>query len=633
MSECLPINKNISVYEGDDCTLKFTSELGDLTGYTVKFQARIDTSSRYAIIDLDGQVTDTSGGYEVTFPSNSTLGRSSDKAYRYDIKLTAPNKAIHTAQYGMMEIKPRTTDIGDTTALPIDGDMKKSVYDTDDSGVVDAAESISTAASAHPGEYYGKDSQGVLGFHTPVGANGNNIDVSSLVNNALIKWDATRQKFVNAQVYSNDAGSISLEPSSLNIGSHRLSSSAETLTVTNLVTDKIYAPLWQEIGFEKGLGYVRIYGKAKKNPIQTDISQDLTNPSFTIPVVDNLSNFGADINLTNPATNVEIHVTEESKGMDIWLYKAGDLKAGPQTIMFENPADFRGGNKYRVTVKSSDGSDVVLKGGVGFDGTLIPAFTTYFTDWKDEIVSTRSWVESLGLIQDLSMSGGTLTAHKQDGTVSVLTLPDPADLDAVKKQVEAHETAINNHGNTLAAHENQIQTNTNNIKLALDASTKNAESIVTSRKNAASGFSLEQNKAAKTITIKMTSESGIIDTGVIDLTGWFDGGGTAPTPDHIIYYGFSEHPPMDEAEILRLGTKKTVPTVAGLDISITRSDITPKNIWVWLPDSVGTIKGFTFSGFLSTWASTAVSVAGAPGKFYQSPHPTSATTVNFEVTQ
>ncbi|ARM71074.1 hypothetical protein pVco7_gp086 [Vibrio phage pVco-7] len=396
MTGYIPIKDTIEVYEGDDITIPFKAGMGNITGYTVTLQARISMASRYSILDVQGVITNgTAGEYNVVFPSASTLGKGHSKPYFYDIKLTAPNGKIYTDRQGELFIEPRTTEI-DPSKVPLQyGDMNKSVYDTDDNGIVDSAEKVAGADSANAGEYYGKNSNGVLGWHTPVGAGGGNIDVSTLTDNALIKWDASAQKFVNSGVKSNDDGSLSLEPSSLDLGSHTLSSSAENLMVTNKVSKQIYAPLWQEVGYNKDTGYIRKYGTAKTNPIQTVNDQDLTNPSFTIPVVDNITNFGCDIELAQDATNIEIHVTDVVTDEDIWSIALGDLTAGKHHIDFYNPADFRAGNTYRVKIHSTDGSDVVLKGGTGFGNQLIPAFTTYFTDWSDLTVTTTKDIERL----------------------------------------------------------------------------------------------------------------------------------------------------------------------------------------------------------------------------------------------
>lgn len=127
MSSCIPIKENITVYEGDDCELNFTSSIKNLTGYGVKLQARIDTSSRYAIMDVNGTITDADAGeYSVTFPSASTLGKAQEKAYHFDIKLTSTDDKVHTDRYGMMLIEARTTDLLSTQTVAIYGvDVEK----------------------------------------------------------------------------------------------------------------------------------------------------------------------------------------------------------------------------------------------------------------------------------------------------------------------------------------------------------------------------------------------------------------------------------------------------------------------------------------------------------------------------
>ncbi|AUS01874.1 coil containing protein [Vibrio phage 2.044.O._10N.261.51.B8] len=122
MLKCTPIKENITVYEGDDCTLEFVSSLGDITGASIRLQARIDTSSRYAIIDVDGVILDaTAGSYSVILPSGDTLGKASEDAYYYDIKITKANGSVHTDRSGMMTIDARTTDLTTTKTTTVYG--------------------------------------------------------------------------------------------------------------------------------------------------------------------------------------------------------------------------------------------------------------------------------------------------------------------------------------------------------------------------------------------------------------------------------------------------------------------------------------------------------------------------------
>ncbi|CAH9015432.1 conserved hypothetical protein [Vibrio phage 393E50-1] len=122
MLKCTPIKENITIYEGDDCTLEFSSSLGDITGASIRLQARIDTSSRYAIIDVSGTILDaTAGSYSVILPSNDTLGKAQLDAYYYDIKITKSDGSVHTDRSGMMTIDARTTDLTTTTTTTVYG--------------------------------------------------------------------------------------------------------------------------------------------------------------------------------------------------------------------------------------------------------------------------------------------------------------------------------------------------------------------------------------------------------------------------------------------------------------------------------------------------------------------------------
>lgn len=122
MARYTPDMEEIYVYEGDDTSMVFTSKLGDITGYTIKLQARITMVSRYAIVDVNGVVTSGSTGeYIIVFPSLETLGKGNIKPYYYDIKLTAPDGKVHTDRQGELIIEPRTTELLTQTTIAIYG--------------------------------------------------------------------------------------------------------------------------------------------------------------------------------------------------------------------------------------------------------------------------------------------------------------------------------------------------------------------------------------------------------------------------------------------------------------------------------------------------------------------------------
>lgn len=122
MARYTPDIEEIYVYEGDDTSMDFTSKLGDITGYTVKLQARITMGSRYAILDVNGIVkSGSTGAYTVVFPSLDTLGKGSVKPYYYDIKLTSPDNKVHTDRQGELLIEPRTTELISHSTIAIYG--------------------------------------------------------------------------------------------------------------------------------------------------------------------------------------------------------------------------------------------------------------------------------------------------------------------------------------------------------------------------------------------------------------------------------------------------------------------------------------------------------------------------------
>ncbi|QIG60644.1 hypothetical protein VPT02_068 [Vibrio phage VPT02] len=249
------------------------------------------------------------------------------------------------------------------------------------------------------------------------GAPGDGIDYSHLTQGQIPKWDATAKRFTNSGVTSKEDGSITLEPASLHLGSHSISSSAENVTFTNVVTNKVYAPLWQEVGYGTKTGYIRSHGPRLEVELETDNSKDLINPFFNYTAPADASLFGARIEVAQDATNVEVHVLLNNE--ELWLVRLGDLSAGEQDIFFPNPADFKAGNTYDVRVSSSDGSDVILKGSQ-YD---TPKATLHVAKWTDEIVASQEWLKTLKLVNDITLSGDQFSFTMLDGTSKTVTLP------------------------------------------------------------------------------------------------------------------------------------------------------------------------------------------------------------------
>lgn len=249
------------------------------------------------------------------------------------------------------------------------------------------------------------------------GAPGSGIDYTHLRGGQIPKWDATAKRFTNSGVKSEQDGSITLEPASIHLGSHTISSSAENVTFANTVTRKVYSPLWQEVEPGTNTGYIRAHGALINLDLETDNSKDLTNPSFVYTAPADASLFGAVIEVAQDATNVEIHVHLNNE--ELWLARIGDLAAGTQNIVFSNPADFRAGESYDVSVSSSDGSDVILKG----SQTDTPKATIRVAQWTDEIVASQEWLKTQKLVNDVMLTGDQFSFTMLDGTNKTVTIP------------------------------------------------------------------------------------------------------------------------------------------------------------------------------------------------------------------
>ncbi|QDF14765.1 hypothetical protein PONTUS_140 [Vibrio phage Pontus] len=239
-----------------------------------------------------------------------------------------------------------------------------------------------TAAYVYKGSAWQAIATNFKGDKGAPGAPGDGIDYSHLKDNQLPKWDSKTKMFISSGVRSLEDGSISLEPASMHLGSHTISSSAENVTFTNIVTRKTYSPLWQEVAPGAKTGYIRAHGEYQDVILGADGSVDLLNPSFIYTAPTDASIFGATIELSRDATNVEIHV--EFNNEELWLARLGDLSAGERKILFSNPADFKMGNNYRVIIDSSDGSEVILKG----SNFNTPKATLHAAKWEDRVVTS-----------------------------------------------------------------------------------------------------------------------------------------------------------------------------------------------------------------------------------------------------
>ncbi|MGL5582263.1 MAG: hypothetical protein ACRDCE_15065 [Cetobacterium sp.] len=137
------------------------------------------------------------------------------------------------------------------------------------------------------------------------------------------------------------------------------------------------------------------------------------------------------------------------------------------------------------------------------------------------------------------------------------------------------------------------------------------------------------NPASRTITLTFKSGQQVIDTDLIDISAMF--ATNPPADQHAIWFGFTTAKPPTEAQI-KSGTTEQDHVIIGHDITLTRTSTTPAYMYVWIPDVLGAITGFSFAhAFTAVWQSYPVTVNGAVGKVYVSDNQTASKSVLFEV--
>lgn len=602
----VPIKEHLTVYEGDDYTLELKAGISNIAGYTIKLQVRDNTCSRYPIISLDGTIVDaTSGRYSIHFSSGVTLGKARTNAYQYDIKFTkTADGTITTDRFGDFNLEARTTDILDNLPFSTTGDMSKSIYDKNGNGIVDSAETIAGSDTASPHQYYGKDADGNLGWHIPTSQGTGNIDVSTLSPNAIIKWDSTQSKFVDSGVKSLEDGKLTIDPNTLDFGLTSMSSVIDQVAFTNRATGKSYMPVDQELKPNMHTARLRDIG-AIETVIRSDGgTQDVTNPVNDITIDANELFIGGKFTLSKPATNVVLEIFDKRLDLMVWQYKFGDLSGGEHEIIFDVPYIVEANYEYLIKLRSLDGDLVAEGNGTNFNWTIKRAKFTYEDIALKKDVSNLDSngdgsVDLADAIKDAATSGtNKYYGTNSMGTAGFYPVPnqsDPDGYDDLKQQVEANKVAVNNHGNQLTQHASEISTNTKNVQVALDTARAADAHLTTFRKSAVEGIVANTDHAHKTITLTLTSQSGNVDHAMVDISSWFTGGDQPQPVDFDIWYGWTVNPPMDEATIQRLGSKKSIRTLNGTEVILTRRDNTPSYMWVWIPTHVGTVTGSTIA--------------------------------------
>ena len=242
-------------------------------------------------------------------------------------------------------------------------------------------------------------------------------------------------------------------------------------------------------------------------------------------------------------------------------------------------------------------------------------------------------------VSDVQIGTGLRTTFSGQ-TCTIQCEISKADLDALSARVtalyapteaawqNAFQAAIAQYAQQLTAAEASASASANHlIALQLEADA-NKQLVQQISNRVIDKVESRVNAGAKTITLTYKNGSTVVDTDLIDISGMF--GSPAPTAAPI-WFGFTANKPMTE-QAVKAGSTEQESVVVGKDIELKRADATPAFMYVWIPDSLGPISGFSFNhAFLDVWQSYAVTVDGAAGKAYISDNKTAATDVSFEV--
>ncbi|WFZ78491.1 hypothetical protein MQM1_08 [Aeromonas phage vB_AsaP_MQM1] len=506
---------------------------------------------------------------------------------------------------------------------------------------------------------------------------------NNIKDKALLAYDAVNDKLFDSGLTAPLSGGMQAAAGTVSVGIHSLSSSGDQITFTNQTSKVTYAPPWHVVDESSpGGSYDRFYGP--KQPIVrfSERSTIVTNPVMNVYIP--VETLALSFDFTWPEAQQGVVMEWYAGGSPLALWRdVRDVSQGVQDEVFPTPLAYHAGN-YVFKMYRLDGEPLKVMGDpvTGYAG-----YGVTYREFSEKQLATQEYVQEavktggtgiitgdmLKSVYDKDDKGyvdrarladkitgidsaphSTYYGVGPDGSDGFYPLPSSADIEGLGKEVkdlqsqvsnveaqagankvaiDKHTTAIEGHGVQLAAHAKSIAINDNNSRTAIQTGQSALAESTQVRNMMPNQITADVDHTSKTITLHLLSKSGYVDSVVLNLSSWFTGGSTPqPGVTHKLYYGFTQNPPMSEDEILRLSQVKTVDALAGTELTPTRQGSTPKYMYVWIPDTAGTVKGFTFSGFLSTWQSTAVNVAGINGKFFVSPNRTSAQTVTFEVT-
>ncbi|AHK11953.1 hypothetical protein CHOED_093 [Vibrio phage CHOED] len=491
-----------------------------------------------------------------------------------------------------------------------------------------------------------------------------------IADGAVLTYDAKNDKITDSGMYSSQ-GELRAAAGSVNVGLQTLASAGEQVIFRNENSHVNYAPPWHVIDEVNGGGsFDRYY-----SPIQTvtrfaDRTDVLENPVFDVYIP--IEEVVFRLKMTFPVAHDDVEFEVTQSGNKMWR-EIMDVSAGDNELVLDMPIAFHPGT-YEFSIRPYTtpgvGTDMVPPVKVmGNSQTGQVGYDVVYREFKDKPLATQEYVIAtvtggpaddvmLKSVYDTDNDGKVDSASHADkaatldgssgaspseyygkdstGTLGFHPLPQGADESALKASIKAntdevakHQTSINAHGVQLAANASAIRSQDlriNHNKGRLDIDEREISGL---RGNAVNKLTAESDVSAKTITFKLMAEHGLVDSVLVDLKPFL---GLGPVTTSKIYYGFSSDTLINEQEVTTSGSSRNVTSIGGVDVHMTRTQSDDAYMYLWVPDVLGAIKSLNFSGFLSVWKSSALSISGIDGKVFVSPNKTQATDVTFEVT-
>lgn len=187
-------------------------------------------------------------------------------------------------------------------------------------------------------------------------------------------------KFVGTGIVGKN-GDGQFAAGTVSVGLHDISSGGENVVTANRASGKKYTSVWQEI--EEGTNrpaVIRVNDETLQTAeFQTDTSTNITNPSYSLRLNNDVTIFESEYTAASAQTNVHFNLREQGATDDIWRSKPRDVKVGVNTFKLHVPLDLKANVDYVLSAYSDDG-DVVLKG----NSSNVPYFKYKYQTYQDK---------------------------------------------------------------------------------------------------------------------------------------------------------------------------------------------------------------------------------------------------------